>query len=436
MPTENHAHGRLNHVWPVIDVVREERVSILTLSRTDVYDYERCPKIVAIKTYRVIHPPKPKFMLRREPPVSRSLTGKIGELSTATSLSLEGDDEEEVEDEAIDLVESKLAMRGERIDGLAKKMIIETVRGLRNARRYIREEYGDVRVIGKGRCKNGPFPGIAVPDLVALTPKDSRPILIEVKNKPTEPSNADRFQARFYNTVARNTGVLVHEQRMDGNKPDFVPKVHHNSITDTFLIYPRGRTYEKVTQRVDLGEERLRDVWRAKQLGLLGKSPETDCDSKCPHHMLHKELPEGNLEPAKPIPLIYAKGLVESHFDFDLAYLQKYSVEIGTRWRIWNRIYLVGDDAVKKARLVEDVSRETRLPVEILRKMMFDEQDTPEPRKVLETMADEFEPWERLLNREWLHKVKKESTAKREASKVYPIPNGSELFVKQSWDEW
>lgn len=132
-------------------------VSILTLSRTDVYDYERCPKIVAIKTYRLIHPPKPKFVLRREPGVSRSLSGKIGELSTATSLSLEGDDDEEVEDEVVDVVESTLTMRGERIDGLAKLMILETVKGLRKTRRYIREEYGDVKVIGKGRCKNGPF---------------------------------------------------------------------------------------------------------------------------------------------------------------------------------------------------------------------------------------------------------------------------------------
>ena len=223
---------------------------------------------------------------------------------------------------------------------------------------------------------------------------------------------------------------------MDGGKPDFVPEVHHNSITDTFLVYPRGQTYEKVTKRVDLGEERLQDIWKAKQLGLLGKSPETDCDSKCPHNRYHKELPEGNLEPAKPIPLIYAKGLVESHFDLDLDYLQKYSMEIGTKWRLWNRVYLAREDDTKEAKLIENVSRETRLPADMVRKMLFDDQDSPEPRKVIESMASEFEPWERLLNREWLRKVRKESAAKREASKVYTIPKGSNRFVKQSWDRW
>ena len=410
-------------------------MSILTLSRTDVYDYTRCPKIVAIKTYRLIHPPKPKVVSRIEPVVSRSLTGKIGELSTALSLSTEGGDEEEIEDEVIDEVGSTLVRRGERIDGLAREMIKETVVGLRETRRYIRDEYGNVKVIGKGRCKNGPFPGTAIPDLVALAPKHHRPILIEVKNTP-KPSESDRFQAGFYNTVARNTGVLIQEQRVDGDKPSFVPEVSYNSITDTFLVYPRGETYQKITERVDLGERRLKDIWRAKQLGLIGKSPETDCDSKCPHHRYHKELPEGNLEPGKPIPLIYAKGLIESNYDMDLDYLQKYSMQIGTNWRLWNRIYLARDDTTKRAKLIDSLSREIRLPVEMVNKMLFEEQDSPEPRKVLKLMADEFEPWEGLLNREWLRKIKRESRAKSETSKIYPIPDGSERFVKQSWHKW
>ena len=57
-------------------------------------------------------------------------------------------------------------------------------------------------------------------------------------------------------------------------------------------------------------------------MGISGKSPKTDCDSKCPHHK-HKPLPDDNLEPATPLPLIYAKGAIEQNSDF-AHYLKRY----------------------------------------------------------------------------------------------------------------
>ena len=60
--------------------------NIFTASRFDVYDYLRCPKIVALKTYRNIKKPIPQ----KKPAPSRSLKheiGAIGELVTQKAFS-------------------------------------------------------------------------------------------------------------------------------------------------------------------------------------------------------------------------------------------------------------------------------------------------------------------------------------------------------------
>jgi hypothetical protein len=409
--------------------------SIITLSRTDIYDYLRCPKIVSIKTYRLIHPPRRRrIAARREPQVSPAVIGKIGEAAVASALSIDSDKEGEGLDEEIaKLTVSKVASKGVEIHGLAREILTETVEGLRDTRKYIREEYGKVKVVGKGRCKNGPFPGEALPDLVALSPRSQKPILIEVKNG-RQASATDRFQASFYNTVARETGVLVQEERLEDNEPEFLPQVRFNTITDTLLVYPIGRTYEKVTDRINMKHDRLQEIWEAKQLGLLGKSPSTDCDSKCLHRRLKIDLPEGSLEPAKPIPLIYAKGLVESGYDLDLDYLRSYSYVVDPNWDIGELVEEAQENMKRKEKVIRAVVKETRLPEDVVRKMFFEEQEWPEPKRVFREMANELEPWERLLNLKWMRKAKQRSSG--QASRIYTIPEESDRFVKRSWDKW
>jgi hypothetical protein len=409
--------------------------SISTLSRADIYDYLRCPKIVSIKTYRLVHPARRRrIAARREPQVSAAVIGKIGEAAVASALSIDSDAEgEDVDKEIARMTESKVATQGIRVPGMAREILAETVEGLRDTRKYIRKEYGKVRVVGNGRCKNGPFPGEALPDLVALSPRNQKPILIEVKNG-RKASATDRFQASFYNTVARETGVLVQEERLEDDEPEFLPKVHYNSITDTLLVYPIGKTYEKITDRIDMNHDRLQEIWEAKQLGLLGKSPSTDCDSKCPHHRLKVHLPEGSLEPAKPIPLIYAKGLVESGYDLDLDYLRSYSYVVDPNWDIGELIEEAQENKKRKETVIQAVVKETRLPEDVVRRMFFEEQEWPEPKKVFREMANEFEPWERMLSHKWMRKVKQRSSS--QASRIYTIPEESDRFVKRSWDKW
>ena len=85
---------------------------------------------------------------------------------------------------------------------------------------------------------------------------------------------------------------------------------------------------KKITDTIPLDKNLVRNIWIAKQLGLKGRTPKTDCDSRCPHHR-YGSLPEGNLEPAIPLALIVAKGLVECGADLDTEYLRRY---LGRKW--------------------------------------------------------------------------------------------------------
>jgi len=161
---------------------------------------------------------------------------------------------------------------GAALDEATRQIISQTVEGLAAIRGLVIQEFGDVQVIGKGVCKNGPFPGEAQPDFVALSPNQNQPILIEVKNS-TNPIKSDHFQATFYNTVARETGVVVHEQRFEKERLNLVPVAYHDSIAVTMLVYPRASRFERISEKVSLGDDALEEMWRAKQLGYMGKSP-------------------------------------------------------------------------------------------------------------------------------------------------------------------
>ncbi len=79
-----------------------------------------------------------------------------------------------------------------------------------------------------------------------------------------------------------------------------------------------------VSETAQLDADIVKDVWRAKQLGVLGKCPETGCRWDCPHNRYKIELPEDNLEVAKPLPLILAKAGMELGIDFDYYNVRRY----------------------------------------------------------------------------------------------------------------
>ncbi|MBI4232302.1 hypothetical protein HY605_03650 [Candidatus Peregrinibacteria bacterium] len=413
-------------------------LGIFTISREDVYDYLRCPKIVAIKSYRALHPPeRTKPTIRAEPAVPASVIGKIGEAAVAAAFSPVATATESLnalKEVVAHQTISTVSSMGVTLDASARGILDETVKGITEIRKFITDEYGDIQVIGKGGCKNGPFPGEALPDFVALTPTRKQPILIEVKNS-SKPLKTDRFQATFYNTVARETGVVVHEQRVEEGKLVLTPVAYHESIADTLVIYPRGGSYERIDSQIDMSGSTIQRIWQAKQLGFTGKSPHTDCDTKCPHYRLGVDLPEGNLEAATPPPLIYAKGLTEVDFNLDTDYLHNFFWKSGLASGIYYELFMARDDPDRIKKIAGQIAARINIPQDIVKRMAFPQQITPDSNKIMKSMASDFEPWEMILGKERIKSIGY-STIQGLATRFYTLPDRSEEFVKRSWSKW
>jgi hypothetical protein len=69
----------------------ENTSSIFTVSREDIFDYKRCPKIVAIKTYRTTRTKKLRPEVDQAKVPIPNIVGQIGE--AATQLTFSGNDE-------------------------------------------------------------------------------------------------------------------------------------------------------------------------------------------------------------------------------------------------------------------------------------------------------------------------------------------------------
>ncbi len=373
---------------------------------------------------------------RKHPEVPASVIGKIGELAVAAAFSPAGNAAQTVaklKETLSRQTESSISSMGVTLDINARKILDETVQGLTDIRSYITEEFGELNVIGRGGCKNGPFPGEALPDFVATTPKHSQPILIEVKNTIGS-AKTNLFQASFYNTVARETGVVVQEQRFEAGRLNLVPVAHHQSIADTLLVYPRGGTYEKVTDQISLKDETLEGVWLAKQLGYLGRSPHTDCGSKCPHHRLHVELPEGNLEVSPPMPLIFAKGVSELGADLDTHYLHHYFYKSGIGSDMWPWVFRAEREPELRGEVVKRTANKMGIPEDIVERMVFSHRTMPDPGQVLNHMAGEIEPWEKLLGEKRMKDIG--PTLQGLVTRIYGLPDKSEEFIKRSRRKW
>ena len=393
---------------------------------------------MAIRAYQSLHPSERKreAPARAEPGVPASVIGKVGEAAVAAAFSPEALAVETIaklKETVTQQTTSIVFNMGVVIDENAKRILDETVNGLADIRNFITEEFGDVQVIGRGKCKNGSFPGEALPDFVAVSPRHNQPILIEVKNTP-KPVKTDHFQASFYNTVARESGVVVHEQRFESGRLNLVPVAYHHSIADTLLVYPRGSAYERITDQVSLKEDTLREVWLAKQLGFLGRSPYTDCGSKCPHHRLGIELPEGNLEVAQPLPLIFARRLTELGADLNTNYLHHYfhTSGISSDLLLWT-LRSEGNPRLK-SEVIKQISSRMKMPENVAERMAFSRGMMPDPDRVLKEMAGDLEQWEKVLGKERMTGIG--PTLQGLVTRIYSLPDKSEEFIRRSRKKW
>ena len=194
-------------------------------------------------------------------------------------------------------------------------------------------------------------------------------------------------------------------------------------------------------------------IWMAKQLGMKGKAPETDCDSSCPHHRLRR-FPEGNADIAIPLPLIYSKGRAEQDVDLDAVYWEhflkkKKITDIMRRFRQdWIsekiRIDRIKDPVARKEELdrlgnerldfAKTVSRKTGLESKWLSNRARVHYDAKMDKNLERDMADEIEAWKKILGVRRFKQSK--DSAKGQGTRIYALPKNSARFVEKSWNEW
>jgi len=430
--------------------------SIFTVSREDVFDYKRCPKIVAIKTYRRTRTKKQRLERGESRVPLPNIVGQIGE--AAVQLAFSGTDERDESFGEGSLVHQKT--EGKRIAQLilsrlnlmdkGMQMDLEilaekTLEGLKEIRADIYRALGLLTIIGRGESRYGALPTCGYPDYVALTSND-KPVLIEVKNGAKESLNKDNFQAEFYNSLGKTVGVVVHDLAFKDGIVRPSIQFHLEQDAETLILYPRLHKWRKITDTTNLDPDNIEEIWSAKQLGMIGRWPDVDCDYNCPHTRYKIVLPEDTLDTiAKPLPLIYAKGGADLGVDYDLHFLRRYISRTtpSATGNLWSLAGLSGNESMLNS-IIELMGTQLGIgkdeSVKLLR--WFNGISTGESGlrtradfgKIEKEMAAYLEPWQKLLPRKVLETIG--PTAQSIGTQTYNLPRQSKLFIDKSWKKW
>lgn len=206
------------------------------------------------------------------------------------------------------------------------QIALDSLHGVEQILVKLRDEFGEIRVIGRGEGRHPDLAGIVRPDFIAFAERERGPIIVETKDT-TRKASTDQFQAMYYNGVADRFGVYLLEQRFERGDLTMVSRLVRSSAK-TILIYPRLAQYSTVEEKFVPDEAFIKDVWKAKELGFMGRSPETECLGTCAHHRLKVNLPEAEMEPLPPPPLIFSEGILQEGGDLDVDYQVSYA------WRL------------------------------------------------------------------------------------------------------
>jgi hypothetical protein len=404
--------------------------SIFTLSREDVFDYQRCPKIVAIKAMHAM-----------QTPVARELPHPVGSdptaIGKANEIAIEAAFSDNAPQDALKALEAKLAgqFSSERLNDNVKAIALAALEGAMVIKEKVEKEYGAVKILGKCESRNPLMPSKILPDFVAFAGGIQRAILIESKGVVNKSSPRDVFQASYYNGIAAKFGVMVIRERLEGERRAISPIVKFDQLAETLLIYPRRQEYRKVQDYVTLDDELVRGIWEAKELGLMGKQPETNCGSACPHHRFREDMPEDTLEPAKPLPLILAKGYDESGFDMDAQYMRRLAFKI---LPLEIRLTLLLRKLPEKERiqlsqwLIDTLGVSPQLASNIVN-WKKPEPARPAVAELLKQMASEVEPWQRILGKRFAQST---PVVDGLSTTLYCLPSESRRLISLGWDAW
>jgi hypothetical protein len=402
--------------------------SIFTVTREDLYDFGRCPKIVAIKAYRAIKAPQDSHL---QPPrwVEPTTIGKIGEV--AVKLSLQGTPARKAMRHIVHAVPEI------EVNDYLEEIAAESLRGMEEIRKDLESQYAKVSIIGRGEGRHPDLAGTARPDFIAMTEQSPKPIIIEAKDSiKTNPTHT--FQAKFYNGIAERFGLYLLEERLEGQSPTFAPR-QLMSGGETLLVYPRLARFSIVKEKYAPTQEVIKAVWKAKELGFKGQAPETNCKKKCAHNRLRTELPEGEMEALPPLPLIFSRGVLESGHDLDLDYQTNYAWSlIPTRIKL--AILLSKQKVGERSRelrkwLIDALSITQEAADIVLDPAKRDRflQSKPDAEGLLKQMGSDVEPWEAVLKKRLRFSA---SSILARATAVYSLPTGSYRFVRDAAKRW
>lgn len=401
--------------------------SIYTVSREDLYDYLRCPKIVAIKAYKALRR-VPETIPRPLRALEPATIGRVGE--AAVQVGLEGMPQASAMREITRMVPEV------NLNEYLRTVAFASLKGIEKIRKSLTKEYGEINIIGKGEGRHPDLAGTVLPDFIAFTAKSKNPVMIEAKNTAGL-NQRDRFQAEFYNGVADRFGVYLLEERFERGTPAISPRLIE-SKAETILIYPRLASHLVVKERFVPDRRVIKEVWKAKELGLKGLMPETDCGSDCPHWKWKIDLPEGNMEPIPPPPLIFSEGILESDYNLDINYQVTYA---------WKVLPSKVKDALLFARLrgrsvkelkewlvnVAGLDQEAAEVSLDLEKLRYFHNSKPSTEVLLKSMKSELRPWEEILK----NRIKVSAAVIfGKATSIYSLPTKSSKFVGDAWKRW
>lgn len=376
-----------------------------------------------------------------------------------------------------------LADAGPYLQNIVKRDLV----GLFKIASRLSEEFGELKLVGRGDLRSIMQPSSAVPDVVFATRRGSI-LVAEVKNSERH-DISDHFQATFYNTTTK-LGVLVLGERMDKGIVKLLPETLPEEKISTVLLYPRQGEVEKINKVFEL-KKIIREIWRVKQLGQMGKQPESPKIEYCKKCVWKRVCsnwsknvpPEGEHEPATPLPLITAKGLLETGFDIERAALRglvgeyiweiesfidrqmlnrydrlqnlklrlvhiayRYRAESGKSFRELYELYRTIDENIDKLhrfereKVVEQVASIFGLSIRKASVLLYSPPPTKEHtwdatyRAIVREMSPELQPWKRILKKEELERLMRFWFISG-VTRFIP-PARSKYFINKAWRFW
>lgn len=415
-------------------------MTLYTLTRQDFLDFEVCPKIVSIKAYRELRaPPRERPPGPVAAPVP-NIIGKAAEFAFELAFDegrarvgkIEDTEAEQRRTERVVLL--RLSAYRQWLDKNLRDMVRATSQGIVIVRKAIRETYGPIRVLGHGESRSGIAPGVARLDFVAIR-ENGRPIIVEIKNEASGLTEANRFQAKYYNSLSERCGVVIRTHLVKGGRLVLTPAQIRDVRAETLLISARSREFESVKDRVDISAKRVKSIWEAKQLGYVGRSAATKCLPNCRHRSYRVDLPEGSAEPFLPLPLAFGIGMAATGADFRAAYFQglvrrrEFSV-------VW-RLFQVGlEQASHVLRKREQITQMTakRLGLDTSDLELAVRGYRPEVAALEREAADPLIQWRKLVGSKRLGAAR--VRGRGFATQVYSTPERPERFVRDCERAW